>query len=98
MMVAVQHNYRLDPRSAVSIPLADMLALAGGPIAVDHRFANDLIYVPRIPTDATEADAMLRMMTVSADATNPSAGVKTYAGYTDEELSGGRPYVRVAHD
>ena len=98
MMVAVlDGDYRLDPRAAVSITLADMLVLAGKPVAAD-QFANDLVYVPRIPHDATEADAMLRMMTVTADATNPALGVKTYAGYTDKELSGGRPYVCVARD
>src|SRR5262249_1529779 len=54
-------------------------------------------YVPRIPIDAAEAKAMLAMTIITTDATNPSAGVKTYAGYTDKELSGGRPYVRIAH-
>jgi len=99
MMVAVlDDDYRLDPYAAVSIPFNDLAALAGKPPLSDSRIANDLIYVPRIPIDATEADAMLRMIVVTTDATDPSAGVKTYAGYTDKELSGGRPYVRVSHD
>jgi len=97
MMVAVlDHDYRLDPRDAVSMLTSDLCALAGKPLS-DSTIASEPIYVPRIPIDATEADAMLRMIVVTTDATNPSARVKTYAGYTDKELSGGRPYVRVAH-
>jgi hypothetical protein len=42
-----------------------------------------------------ESDVMLRMLTVACDATNPSSGSRTYAGYTNEELSGGRPHVLV---
>ena len=57
---------------------------------------GDLVYVPRIPLDAAEADAMLRMMTITVDATqpvpdpsnfDPESALKTYAGYTDQELS-----------
>jgi hypothetical protein len=94
MMAAVlDHNHRLDPRHAVSRTLADLLTLAGK--SPPHQFASDLIYVPRIPLDAAESDAMLRMLTVACDAINPSSGVRTYAGYTNEELSGGRPHVLV---
>jgi hypothetical protein len=101
MMVAVRdYDYRLDPRRAVSMRFVDLLALAGkvSTAVVD----DDLIYVPRIPLDATEADAMLRMMTVFTDLTdpsldlaNPGANVRTYAGYTDDELRRGRPAVRI---
>jgi hypothetical protein len=87
--------HQLDPRQAVSMEKADLFALACKPVAADDRFAGDLIYVPRIPLDATEAEAMLRMITVTADATNPSAGVRLYAGYTDEELFGGKSHMRV---
>jgi hypothetical protein len=99
MMVAVRdHNYRLDPRLAVSIRQGDLWALAGKPLgddAPDVGFANEPIYVPRVPLDATEADAMLRMITVYVDATDPSAGARTYAGYTEDELRRDRPAVRV---
>jgi hypothetical protein len=77
----------------MSMKHADLCALAGKPVEADDRFADDLVYVPRIPIDATEADAMLRMITVTSDVTNPSAGVRIYAGYTDEELSGGKSHV-----
>jgi hypothetical protein len=86
-----EHRCRLDPRNAVSMPEADLFALAGKPLPG----ASGSIYVPRVPIDAAEADAMLRMLTVVADATDPSAEVRTYAGYTNEELAGGRPHVRI---
>jgi hypothetical protein len=90
MMAAVlDERHRLDPRQAVSMKNADLFALAGKPVASDDRFADDLIHVPRIPIDAAEAEAMLRMITVTADATAPNAGVRIYAGYTNEELYGG---------
>jgi hypothetical protein len=38
---------------------------------------------------------MLRMQTILADATMPESALKTYAGYTDDELSQGKPTVRV---
>jgi hypothetical protein len=99
MMVAVRdHNYRLNPRDAVTIPNADLFALAGESLPPDNLCADEPIYVPRIPIDAAEAKAMLAMQIIITDATNPSTGVKTYAGYTDKELSGGRPYVRVSHE
>jgi hypothetical protein len=96
MMVAVlDESYRLDPRAAVSMSTGDLFALAGKSLARDDPVASKPIYVPRIPRDAAEADAMLRMTVVIADATNPSSGVRTHAGYTNEELSGGRPHVLV---
>jgi hypothetical protein len=79
---------RLNPQDAVRIPYADLLALAGKQI--DHP-NSDLIpetaYVPRIPIDAAEAGAMLRMMTTVAGPADPAMPPRTYAGYTGEELS-----------
>src|SRR5262249_31453065 len=93
MMVGVRDDYRLDPRQEVSMPLADMFAFEGNSPA--HEFENDLIYVPRIPLDTTEAEAMLHMITVFTDTTDLSVGVRTYAGYTDDELRRGRPAVMI---
>ena len=94
MMAGVRdHNYRLDPRLAVSMKQSDLFARAGKPLL--HKRDDDVIYVPRIPLDQTEADAMLCMMTICADATDPSAGVRTYAGYTEQELLRGKPGVRL---
>jgi hypothetical protein len=86
----------LDPQDAVHIPYRDLLALAGRQL----NPASDpvTVYVPRIPIDAAEGEAMLRMtVTVSAGATDPAtdpampsspkAEARTYAGYTSEELS-----------
>jgi hypothetical protein len=97
----VEKPYLLDPREAVCIPYRDLLALAGRQIDPASDPASDSIpetlpetvYVPRIPIDAFEAEAMLRMtVTVSADAstdpaTDPAMLPRTYAGYTSEELS-----------
>jgi hypothetical protein len=41
---------------------------------------------------------MLQMMVVTADATDPSIGVRTYAGYTDQELLRGKPGVRIGRE
>jgi hypothetical protein len=82
---------------AVSMPYCNLLMLATGK---PSDSANDLglVYVPRIPSDAAEADAMLAMTTVVCDATNPAAGVKTYAGYTESELRENRPIVRIGRE
>jgi hypothetical protein len=83
--------YLLDPQDAVRIPYADLLALAGrqtltGDSPTRDSSMPETIYVPRIPIDAAEAVAMLRMtITVSAGASIPEA--RTYAGYTDAELA-----------
>lgn len=99
MLVGVlDDDYQLDSRAAVTIRYADLFALASGSSPSDGPHVDELLYVPRIPIDAAEAKAMLAMTTVFADATNPSAEVRTYAGYTNAELSGGRSYVRVSHD
>jgi hypothetical protein len=58
----------------------------------------ETVYVPRIPIDAAEADAMLRMTTLVADATDPAMPPRTYAGYTREELSGGESGVLQAQE
>ena len=77
---------------------------AGKPAPADSSMANDLVYVPHIPTDAAEAEAMLRTLTIMLDATmpvpdpdnfDPRSAIKHYAGYTDEELSLGRPGVLI---
>ncbi len=92
MTVAIlAKRFGLDPRKAVSMPEVDLFAIAGK--AWDR---NGEIYVPRIPIDAAEADAMLRLVTIVADATNPNWPTRVYAGYTKEELSEGRPHVLVS--
>ena len=91
----------LDPATAVAITEEDILALANHPLAKDDKFGDKPIYVPRIPHDAAEADAMLRMMTVLTDLCDPTAladpqaVIKTYAGFTDDELRRGKPAIRV---
>ena len=71
MTVGVREDhYKLDPRLAVSIPMADLCKLAGKPPLPDG-----LVYVPRIPRDAAEADAMLGMITISADLTDPQVAI-----------------------
>jgi hypothetical protein len=59
---------------------------------------STLVYVPRIPTDTNEAAAMLKMTTLLADLTDPTdpeGSIRTYAGYTDDELRRGKPVVMV---
>lgn len=99
---AINYNHRLDPKDAVCTTNGEMYALAGKPLSANAAgFAAESIYVPRIPIDATEADAMMQLVTVFVDATDPKAAIdpespiRTYAGYTEEELSGGKPSVRV---
>jgi hypothetical protein len=108
--------YLLDPQDAVCIPYRDLLALAGRQIseAISATLPEtmpetlpatlpEVIYVPRIPIDAAEAEAMLRMTTTVSDtvsagastdpatdpavSSSPKAEARIYAGYTDEELS-----------
>jgi hypothetical protein len=90
----------LDPQDAVCIPYLDLLALAGRQIDPPTRDSipetlPEVVYVPRIPIDAAEAEAMLRMtttvaVTVRTGATDPDPATdpapRTYAGYTNEEL------------
>lgn len=101
MMVAVANeNYPLNPDDAVAMNERELFTLARGKFPNGIR--DDSIYVPRIPHDAAEADAMLQMMTITLDATNPVAivrpedAIRTYAGYTDEELRRGKPSVSVS--
>jgi len=45
-----------------------------------------------------EAQAMLRMSTITVDATDPNCRQRVYAGYTLDELRGGKPAVIVRGD
>jgi hypothetical protein len=100
MLVGVRdHDVRLDPDEAVAMPERELLTMAGKQVPANHP--DDMIYVPRIPVDAAEADAMLKMMTVFMDATRAAPGIdpksliRTYAGYTEEELRRDQPIVRI---
>lgn len=98
MTVAVIEDYRLDPDDAVCMNEGELFTLAKGKCPEGLRH-DDVVYVPRIPHDAAEADAMLRMMTILTDATKPFAKpedvIRTYAGYTEAELMRGKPGLRV---
>jgi hypothetical protein len=66
--------------------------------ADERRLLFEPMLAPRWPIDAAEAEAMMKMMTVTTDITNPLAmldGPKTYVGYTDDELCRGKPAVRI---
>jgi hypothetical protein len=101
MMVAVlDADHRLDPKDAIGTTNGELFALAGDPLPPDAAaFAREPIYVPRVPVNAAEAEAiaMLQLVTVFTDttATDLENAVRTYAGYTDAELSGGKPHVIV---
>ena len=100
MTVGVDKDYfRLDPDKAIGISLIDMIALAGRPVPADvDELLRAPVFVPRMPIDAAEADAMMKMMTITTDTTDPLAllkGPKTYVGYTDGELCRGKPAVRI---
>ena len=92
---------RRDPGHAIAIKKTELYALANYPLAADDPYGEELYYVPRIPSDAAEADAMLEMTTVVSDLTDPQAvldpksTIKICAGYTDEELMGGNPALRI---
>jgi hypothetical protein len=91
-------NLLLDPKEAVPMPERELLLQAGATLPAD--FKPRTIYVPRVPIDAAEAAAMLGMVTLIGDATlppgtDPASLIRTYAGYTDDELLRGRPAVRV---
>jgi hypothetical protein len=86
---------RIDPRDAKAMTEAELFALAGHPLPVGSPIAGKSIYVPRIPIDAAEAMAMLDMMTILGDSTDPASEVRVYAGYTDKELIGDKPAVRI---
>jgi hypothetical protein len=77
-----------DPASDSAIPetLPETL-----PEMLPETSLPETVYVPRIPNDAAEAEAMLRItVTVSAaasaTATDPAMSPRTYAGYTSEEI------------
>jgi hypothetical protein len=89
MMVAVSRkDYLLNPDDAVGISERDLYVLARG--HCPEGLGDDTVYVPRIPRDAAEADAMLGMFTLFTDATKPVAdpkdAMRLYAGYTEAEL------------
>jgi hypothetical protein len=90
-------NYRLDPDDAVCMNEGDLIVMAKG--KCPDGLGDGSIYVPRIPLDAAEADAMLHTLTILTDATQPVAdpkdALRTYAGYTEAELMRGKPGVRV---
>ena len=100
MIVGVLGDYPLDPAAAVTMATNDLATMAARP-RLDGELGDKPIYVPRIPHDAAEADAMLKMLTVFTDLCDPAAlanpadAIKTYAGYTDAELHRGKPAVRV---
>ena len=92
MMVAVDRApYLLDPDEAVRINEGDMYRLAKG--HCPDGLGEDTIYVPRIPRDAAEANAMMETFTILSDATKPTAdpkgNMRLYAGYSEAELMRG---------
>ena len=102
MIVGVLNkDYRLNPDDAVPVALNDIHRIAGLPPVPDDE--NEQIYAPRIPRSADEADAMLDMTIIFTDATkitpeivtNPSSAIRTYVGYTQEELLRGSVGVSV---
>jgi hypothetical protein len=100
MMVGVEKDYfRLDPDKAIEIPFDELIKRAGKPLPPDPKGILDKpVFAPRWPLDDAEADAMLKMMTVTADITDPRVlleGPKTYVGFTDDELCRGRAGVRI---
>ena len=100
MMVGVDKDYfRLDPDKAIEIPFDELTKLAGRSLPPDPRgILDEPVFAPRWPIDAAEADAMMKMMTVTTDITDPQVllvGPKTYVGYTDDELCRGKPAVRI---
>jgi hypothetical protein len=94
MAVAVLEDHKLDPDDAVSISMADISAIMGRQW-LPEDLPEEPIYVPRIPRDAKEADAMMQTLTVLTDTTRPGRGIREYAGYTNAELLRGQPGVRV---
>jgi hypothetical protein len=74
--------------------MADMYAMCGREFPPKYD-PDELLYVPHVPLDATEAHAMMQTFTIFTDATKPGEMHRIYAGYTDAELMRGRPGVRV---
>ena len=105
MMVGIDKDYfRLDPSKAIEISFFELIKLSGKtpPTILDHaderRVLFEPMFAPRWPIDAAEAEAMMKMMTVTTDITDPSVllqGPRTYVGYTDDELCRRRPAVRI---
>jgi hypothetical protein len=96
------YHHHLDPAAAVTMLFRELQAMAGyPPLESDSEIFNNVAYMPRVLLDATEAKAMLQMTTISLDATdpaamtNPQAALRTYVGYTEAELRGGKPGVLV---
>jgi hypothetical protein len=83
-----------NPAAAISMPHAQLFTLARGSAPADIP-SDELVYVPRLPRDAAEAESLLQMTTITVDATVSDAPLRIYAGYTQDELLRGRPGVVV---
>jgi hypothetical protein len=74
VMIGVHKEvFPLNPDKAIEIQWADLLAVSGrSDPSDDPPFKkDDPLWVPRLPVDATEAKAMLRMTQICIDATAP---------------------------
>jgi hypothetical protein len=69
MTVAVLDDHRLNPDDALGVKMADLCAIMGRP-ALPEDLPNELVYVPRIPLDAAEAEptSMPQHMRMSLEA------------------------------
>ena len=92
MTATVIGDYMLDPDDAIAIPLRDLCTIRGRE-ATPEDLPDELVYVPRIPRDAAEADAMLQRLIIFSDITRPEQGIRDFAGYTEDELRRGKPAV-----
>jgi hypothetical protein len=105
-VVVLSYHHRLDPGKAVSMPFSALAEMAGLP-ELSEETKEDQIYIPRVPLNADEAKAMLNMLIIFVDGSkdamdaaaaagiNPADLIIHYAGYTNDELRGGKPAVIV---
>jgi len=90
MVAAEIGEYLLDLDEAVPVSMRELCAIMGRtPLPED--LPDEPVYVPRMPRDAIEADAMLKTMTVLTDITKAPGWIREYAGYTNAEMLRGKP-------
>jgi hypothetical protein len=75
--------------------MEDMSVIAGR--ECPEELLDKPLYVPRIPIDTEEANAMMKTLTILTDLTR-SGQIRDYAGYTEAELMRGKPGVRVGRE
>ena len=95
MTTGVLDDYLLDLDEAIPVSMRELYRIMGRGEPLPEDLPDEPVYVPRVPRDAVEADAMLQTLTVLTDITKAPGWIREYAGYTNAEMLRGQPGVVV---